>query len=163
MDLARAEVKAALLLERQQLRRWHGQMIYLCQCDICGAAYPTDLHESIITRGNCRGDEELQGLILTCKFNLHLLCNTPCNTKLAEVEMFKRFLIARNIDRYGAEPILAWIRSLPLKAPGDYLNLVASVAEEMKVVNMEPPEKKKAREQRVLRKKLKEHGVEAMF
>jgi hypothetical protein len=163
MDLARAEVKAQLLLERQQLRRWHGQMIYLCQCELCGRAYPTDLHESIISRGNVRGADALQAHILICKFNLNLLCNKPCNVDLAEVEMFRRFLISKNIARYGEDPILAWIESLPLKEPGPYLCLVRDVAAQMKVVNHEDPAKKKAREARALKKKLKEYGADAMF
>jgi hypothetical protein len=77
--------------------------------------------------------------------------------------MFRRFLIARNIDRYGAEPILAWIKSLPLKEPTPYLCLVTDVAAAMAVRNMEPPEKKKARLQRALRAKLRQHGAEPAF
>jgi hypothetical protein len=132
MDLDRAQIKAQLMQERKQMRLIGGKLAYVLMCDVCGKLGPTDLHESLISRGRARGDDELERLVLLGKCNLNLLCN-HCNVKRAEMEKHRRRLVLLNLDRYGLEAMTAWVRGLPITAESirmEYVNLLEDVWKE---------------------------------
>src|SRR5579859_3446588 len=134
MDIDRAALKAEIILERKVMRLVNGRLAAVNLCDLCGCLNPTDLHECLISRGRARGNPELEQAILHSKYNVSLLCN-PCNVRRAEVVVFRRFLISKNIDRYGLAPMTGWVKSLPFAAESqreEYLNLLEDLAREMK-------------------------------
>lgn len=169
MDLERAALKAHLLEERKVRRLWQGKLTYLCQCELCGRPFPTDLHESLVSRRPTQLNDALQQAILTSPCNLNLLCNR-CNVQLAEMVRWRRHLVGRNIMRYGvvmqiaghcrydAQPLIDWLNSLPMTSVTEYIELVKDVQRELNAPpnheiegapNRPPrPKEKKARKQK---------------
>ena len=132
MDLDRAQIKAQLMQERKQERIIGGKLAYVLMCDLCGKLHPTDLHESLISRGKARGDDALEHLVLVEKCNLNLLCN-PCNVNRAEMEVHRRRLILLNLDRYSLPLMALWVGSLPITAESvklEYINLLEDIWKE---------------------------------
>ncbi len=121
--------KAKLDVSRRQLvffPAMHGDPAgYYPACDMCGGKNPTDAHEIWISRADVRGNDELMAKILAEPMNIVLLHNRPCHIPLAEGqrERFRMILV----DRYGKAAIIAWIKSLGLKCPDEYIHAVLAV------------------------------------
>ena len=134
MDADRAALKAEIIQERKVTRLLNGKLVVVNLCDLCACLNPTDLHECLISRGRARGNPELEHATLHSKYNVSLLCN-PCNLQRAEIVKCRRLLISKNIDRYGYQPMCAWVYSLPFAAEAqrdEYLLLLDELTYEMK-------------------------------
>ncbi len=101
----RNRVKVAIWLERAD----YGVDPPCPRCDVCGELTPEpDMHAFLIRRGHV--PKRKQGCIWH-KFNCVLLCRT-CHEQADGMDDYFRDL---QIMRYGAEAIVEWLNSLPLK------------------------------------------------
>lgn len=134
MDRERAALKAQLFSERRQMRVWRGKLVYLCQCDLCGQPFGPgltmpDLHEVLLDRGDVQSANNVtQHAALHTSLNLQLLCNDPCNIRLADDDLLKTHLIGIQVERYGLNILHSWLRVTNLILINNFLARVTQAA-----------------------------------
>jgi len=136
MDSARAAVKAYLLEELKQARVFHGKLEFVAQCQLCGRPFTPDfgpaLHELLLERDDVQGNSpEVQYHILHDTENLMLICNEPCNIKLAKDSLVRHFLMHQQVRRYGVQRLRRWIWDLKLKDDRLYEARITDIGYEM--------------------------------
>lgn len=133
MDLERAELKVLLVETLAEMTVWQGSVRILARCQLCGNAFipgsaAPDLHELLVERDDVQGaPETVIYEVMHTTLNLTLLCN-PCNLKPAKDNLLRHYLIFRQACRYGAEPLFAWVSSLPLASVGTYAARIRAAA-----------------------------------
>lgn len=152
MRFERQKVIAQLLVDRSEFSRTYGRYVVACEAD--GLVLPgyvrdsafgkpvaadyvnhcrhlaADAHEAIIKRSAVQGNDELIIAITETPFNLALLCH-PCHMAWGQTSHMRAYLTRKLITRYGADPIIEWIDSLPWHERAEHSRFVLQTAKEM--------------------------------
>jgi len=169
MDSERAAVKAFLMEELKQARLYHGRMELIAQCQLCGRPFTPDfapaLHELLLERDDVQGNSAaVQYKVLHDELNLMLICNEPCNIKLAKDSLLRHYLLHQQVRRYGVQRLRQWIWSLALKHDQLYDARVTDIGYTMPpFVTIEVYTAYYADLLYRVRERLNEYGQQAMF
>lgn len=83
-----------------------------------------DLHEAIISRGDARGNKNVADMILSSPYNCVLVCE-KCNVgRIADTKHGTDKLISVLISMYGKDPIIAWLKTIPLETINEFIQRV---------------------------------------
>jgi len=133
MTPERQALKARLLNERiTTIQDPDGEWVTALRCELCAKfdPPPSDMHEPVISRAEARGNSRVEAAILESELNAVILCN-GCNLTVATAQWAREYLIRKQVVRYGADRIVAWIEGLGMKVPGPFILRVRNQAAQL--------------------------------
>lgn len=138
MNATRVRLKTRLIQERGQLCGLNGVMLSQTEPYCLHSTNGLDLHETIITRGDVRGNDRLIQAVTEAEWNVSLL-NHDCHMRHGAKSIVlddgapnrvRDYLTEQLLRRYGLFTILQGIRGLGMKNPGPYLAYVQGIHKE---------------------------------
>lgn len=92
-------------------------------CALCGEPGIVG-HEALIRRAYVMHSKELLRRVTESPENVHWLCGRCHCPAIADTSENRAVLVRQSVERFGLAHMLAWLESLGLKEPQDFIHFV---------------------------------------